>query len=163
MKNEHVHGPGLDVDEEKLGEGRRELSWIWRYYSATNPVSTDSSDQEFDDSMRVEWGKARARAHRWTEETVLLQEEMRRVIAFSEWKMQWWRDQAQRRAALPPLASGLRAYAEKQAWIFEKRAKCFAAKWLPLLKKYGITPDWAGKYADSVESGDRLSNDEEDL
>ena len=67
---------------------------IWRYHGAINPISPSNADQEVDDSMRVEWGKARARAHRWTEETVLLQEEMRRVVAFFEWKARWWRCQA---------------------------------------------------------------------
>lgn len=160
LKDEHVSGPGLEADEERLGEGRRELSWIWRYRGAINPLFTDSSNQEIDDSMRVEWGKCRARAHRWTEETILLQEEMRRVIAFFEWKAQWWRNQAQKRTASSSLVSGLVAYAEKQAWILEKRAQYFAAKWIPLLKKYRITPEWAEGYKD-VQETVTGSNDED--
>jgi hypothetical protein len=33
-------------------------------------------------ALRVEWAKAKARAARWEEEVVLLDEEMRRVIQF---------------------------------------------------------------------------------
>ena len=83
---------------------------------------------------------------RWKEETALLQEEMRRVIVFFEWKAHWWRIQGRQRSALPQQASGLIAYAEKQAWILEKRAQRFAAKWLPLLEQHAMTPEWAVRY-----------------
>jgi len=44
--------------------------------------------------MRIEWSRARARAHRWQEEALLLEEEMRRVLAFFTWKAQKWIDLA---------------------------------------------------------------------
>ena len=45
--------------------------------------------------MRIEWCKARARAHRWQEECLLLAEEMRRVLAFFSWQAEDWRRTAQ--------------------------------------------------------------------
>lgn len=50
---------------------------------------------------------------------MLLEEEMRRSIAYASWKADWWQRQAERRAQLDPclggpdafLAEGLRAYA----------------------------------------------------
>lgn len=70
-------------------------------------------------ALRVEWAKCKARASRWREEIMLLEEEMRRSIAYATWKANWWQQQAERRAQLDPrlggpdtcLAEGLRAYA----------------------------------------------------
>lgn len=47
-------------------------------------------------AVRIEWCKARARAHRWSEECDLLQEEMRRVVAFFEWQAKWWQECSRR-------------------------------------------------------------------
>ena len=65
--------------------------------------------------------KTRARARRWHEEVQLLQEEMRRVLVFFEWKATWWRDlECQRHAGLSTtLCVGLAACAEKQARMYE--------------------------------------------
>jgi len=67
-------------------------------------------------ALRVEWAKAKARADRWEEEVVLLDEEMRCVLVFCEWKQAWWKQQiASRLEVSPELADGLSAYAHKQA------------------------------------------------
>ncbi|KAF8806032.1 hypothetical protein BYT27DRAFT_7102856, partial [Phlegmacium glaucopus] len=42
-------------------------------------------------ALRIEWCRARARAHRWQEECLLLHEEMRRILAFFAWQHQCWR------------------------------------------------------------------------
>jgi hypothetical protein len=41
-------------------------------------------------ALRVEWCKSRARAMRWTEETLLLLEEMRRTLKFLDWQACFW-------------------------------------------------------------------------
>lgn len=46
-------------------------------------------------AIRIEWCKARARAHRWQEECALLVEEMRRVLAFFHWQSNWWTKKAE--------------------------------------------------------------------
>jgi hypothetical protein len=69
-------------------------------------------------ALRVEWAKSKARATRWHEEVMLLDEEMRRAIAYGRWKANWWQHQAELRSQLDPvlggvdacLAEGLRAY-----------------------------------------------------
>ena len=43
-------------------------------------------EEEFNDGMQVEWAKACACMNRWKEELLLVQEEMRRVISYHEWK-----------------------------------------------------------------------------
>ena len=69
--------------------------------------------------LRVEWCKARARAMRWSEEVLLLQEEMRRVMAYHAWRARWWDDQSMRSFGLSDeLTEGLAAYAQRQAKIF---------------------------------------------
>jgi hypothetical protein len=43
--------------------------------------------------LRIEWAKTRAKALRYAEEVDLLEEEMRRVLQFLEWRASWWRAQ----------------------------------------------------------------------
>ncbi|RDX44815.1 hypothetical protein OH76DRAFT_1328515, partial [Lentinus brumalis] len=71
-------------------EGRRQISWIWQAGSEDGTVSDAAVQSNLQESLRVEWCKARARAQRWTEECELLQEEMRRVLQYHEWRADWW-------------------------------------------------------------------------
>lgn len=41
-------------------------------------------------ALRIEWCKTRAQAHRWHEETILLEEEMKQVKAFFTWEGRTW-------------------------------------------------------------------------
>lgn len=69
--------------------------------------------------IRVEWCKARARAMRWSEEIILLQEEMRRVLAYHAWHARWWDDQSFRCVGLSEeQTEGLAAYAHRQAKVY---------------------------------------------
>lgn len=78
----------------------------------------------------MEWAKAKARADRWEEEVVLLDEEMRRVLEFCQWKASWWAEQVPQREALPaPLAEGLKAYAAEQADMEHRISLSWTAKW----------------------------------
>ncbi|KAK7048776.1 CxC2 domain-containing protein [Favolaschia claudopus] len=99
----------------ETGEGRRQLSWIW--YSGGVRASDVNGDGSLHEDIRVEWTKARARADRWREELILLDEEMRRVLEFSSWKARWWEDRTELRAptVTAELQEGLRAYALAQA------------------------------------------------
>jgi hypothetical protein len=83
-------------------------------------------------ALRVEWAKAKARAARWEEEVVLLDEEMRRVIQFCDWKAEWWRNQPLQRVldfTNNILSDGLKAFAEQQAAQEINIAEDWAAKW----------------------------------
>jgi hypothetical protein len=68
---------------------------------------------------------------RWTEEVQLLQEEMRRVLAFCEYHASWWDKRVSLRGGdiFDDLRDGIRAYAAKQASIQRSRAKEFAKLW----------------------------------
>jgi hypothetical protein len=164
LHDEDIRGPGRDSDESILGEGQREMSWIWL---VSNAAAQPDEAQELDNSLRIEWAHVRARALRWIEETILIPEEMRRVLAFSEWKAWWWLRQAQKRSNISPaLHSGLSAYAHKQASIYRQRACHFGGQWLPLLKENGIHPDWATKFSTPVDKDKSIAvnvNDEVEM
>jgi hypothetical protein len=97
--------------------------------------------------MRVEWVKSKARAERWNEEVILLTEEMRRVIAYFDWKAKWWISQRFRRPnATPDVCSGIAAYSEKQAGICHRFAMSFAGQWYSTLVRNNLPTDWPAEY-----------------
>ena len=66
----------------------------------------------------MEWGKSRARAHRFQEEIDLVQEEMNRTLRFFVWKAADWHCKGVAVRTTPTSAEhaeGLKAYAERQA------------------------------------------------
>lgn len=84
--------------------------------------------------MRIEWCKARARAMRWGEEVQLLQEEMRRILAFLRWEAARWdgrRDDATLTNA--EHEDGCVAYAKRQADLRRHLASSFEARWAETL------------------------------
>ncbi|KAJ7126583.1 hypothetical protein C8R43DRAFT_1090313 [Mycena crocata] len=106
----------------ELGEGKHFLSWIW-YTAAAGDMTADG---KLHDDIRVEWTKARARADRWREDLILLDEEMRRVLVFCEWKANWWRDRRFPRSGISSeLREGLCAYALEQ----DAREHFWMEKW----------------------------------
>jgi hypothetical protein len=97
--------------------------------------------------MHVEWAKTKARADRWSEEVLLVTEEMRRTIYFLEWKATWWSELSfSRPDAQPAVQSGICAYAAKQAAVCRSMAMSFAKSWHPSLKKQGIAIEWPSQY-----------------
>ncbi|KAG1744823.1 hypothetical protein EDB19DRAFT_1894525 [Suillus lakei] len=100
--------------------GQQSISWIWK------TSGSNSNELGLQDSLRVEWCKARARAHRWEEEVQLLREEMRRVIAFLDWHAGWW-DMQGIQCAFGSLQAreGALAYARRQANLRRKMAVHF--------------------------------------
>ncbi|OBZ68235.1 hypothetical protein A0H81_12000 [Grifola frondosa] len=126
--------------EDGESEGRRTLSWIWKACGAVVECDKDGRVQEhLQDSLRREWCKARARAYRWWEECKLLEEEMRRVLAFHVWMAQRWRGLLDRQVFTSPgYMEGANAYAHRQAEIrLEMHNKCTFAwrhvqEWLSL-------------------------------
>jgi hypothetical protein len=97
--------------------------------------------------LRCEWAKSKARADRWSEEVVLLVEEMRRVILFFNWKADWWIQQGGVRCDVDDgVMDGLHAYAAKQAHIMHAMAHKYAALWYPVLCKNGFAVDWPEQY-----------------
>jgi hypothetical protein len=81
-------------------------------------------------ALRVEWAKAKARADRWEEDVILLDEEMRRILVYCRWKENWWIEQVPRREGLSSsLAEGLHAYAQEQADMERRICSSWTTKW----------------------------------
>ncbi|KAF7300835.1 hypothetical protein MKEN_01309400 [Mycena kentingensis (nom. inval.)] len=86
------------------------LSWIWvRQAESRN----EGDPEEMDEALRIEWARTRARALRWNEELDLLEEEMRRILAFFSWRAEWWES----RPAVQGTAEGGRDTAGGRAGI----------------------------------------------
>ncbi|KAF7984577.1 hypothetical protein HWV62_13799 [Athelia sp. TMB] len=126
-----AHKPTKKQKEQAkaLGEGKKKLSWIWKVSRGGADVEDTEGVQE---ALRIEWCKSRARAMRWSEEVLLLREEMRRVIAFLSWHADWWIRQGEGRTDIdlsPEVRQGLQAYAARQAAIRKSMATHFDSLW----------------------------------
>jgi hypothetical protein len=112
-------------------------------------------------ALRVEWAKCKARASRWNEEILLVEEEMRRVIAFGGWKADWWKTQITRRHGIEDgLSEGLRAYAAEHEALEREFAYALEAKWYNIRRHAqsvladfanGITPNYTPTAEINVE------------
>jgi hypothetical protein len=174
LKDADVRGPGkddfylqeagkTDYGTSKAGKGkakygtskgRFEMSWIWLVPQSNSEVDTNSTEQVFDEGLRVEWSKSQARKMRWEEEVQIIHEEMRRTIVYYEWKQQWWLEKKfQQTNSEDTIQHGITAYSEKQARYCKCMAESFAIAWLPFLQSEGIKPDWENKYKRLVSGG----------
>ena len=108
-----------------------------------------ATQEEVNDVVRVEWTTAYARLVRWAEEVELLQEEMRRVVAFLEWKSADWLEMADNcgEDLTFDIQCGLNAYAQKQAAVYHNLAVSFVKLWHPTLESYGLEHSWVTDYA----------------
>jgi hypothetical protein len=162
LKDSDVRGPGKDdfylqePGKANYGasKGRYEISWIWLVPKSKSEVDTNSSEQVFDEGLRVEWSKSQARKMRWEEEVQIIQEEMRRTIVYYEWKQQWWLKQnPQPTTGEDTIRHGISAYSQKQAHYCKCMAESFAMAWLPFLQSEGIKPEWEHRYKRLVSGG----------
>ncbi|KAJ6544608.1 hypothetical protein DFH09DRAFT_928307 [Mycena vulgaris] len=140
-------GRGARAPRNAPGTSKRVMSWIW-----TAKGALGDKEQRLHDSIRVEWSRALARKVRWTEEVMLLREEMRRVLRYLGWQAGWWRErEALRSEASRAVAAGVRAYALKQASWHERLAGFFRLKW-------NVTAQTAAQQL--VTAGENLDLDE---
>ena len=149
LKESDNRGPGKESDEVGTGDGSYFRSWIWlqnpRVPDATGDVGEEgASEEDVNEVLRVEWTTSYARLERWKEEVDLLQEEMRRVVVFLEWKSQDWLAKVDIpwRTSTPDVQSGLDAYAKKQAAVYHNLAVSFVNLWRPTLVSYGLKHSW---------------------
>ncbi|KAJ7315117.1 hypothetical protein DFH08DRAFT_715859 [Mycena albidolilacea] len=111
----------------KKKEEEREASWIW----LSQLSAEEESQAGMTEALRIEWAKTRARAWRWTEEVDLVEEEMRRVLDFQNWKAEWWKGLISERPGVmdESLREGLVAYAERQSRIQLDLRRRFSTNW----------------------------------
>lgn len=97
-----------------------------------------------DPGLCIEWCKAQAREGRWSEEVLLLLEEMRRVIEFLKWQANWWKDRGTAAIFVKPThQEGVLAYAERQAHIRLAMVKHAQELWaaVPSIVESRLLPD----------------------
>ncbi|KAK0471641.1 hypothetical protein IW261DRAFT_1344265 [Armillaria novae-zelandiae] len=108
---------GLNSYDDLRSEGHRSLSWIWK-------TNIQGGEEGLQEALRIEWCKSRARAQRWQEECELLAEEIRRVKVTFQFHEKVWKDRAEKVDLL-----GARAYALKQAALWQELEKSAAEQW----------------------------------
>ncbi|KAJ7722771.1 hypothetical protein B0H14DRAFT_3098400 [Mycena olivaceomarginata] len=114
------------AERRKKKDEERQASWIWR--SAL--TAEEGSEPGMAEALRIEWAKTRARAWRWTEEVDLVEEEMRRVLAFLNWKANHWTSLMDERDEPDEiLREGLTAYAKCQARVQRDLRARFEGNW----------------------------------
>ena len=59
-----------------MSKGLYEISWIWLVPKSQSEVETNSSEEVFNEGLKVEWSKSQVRKMRWNEEVQIIQEEM---------------------------------------------------------------------------------------
>ena len=145
------HGPGKELDEQGVGDGHYEMSWIWGgSLGGEAQKGTDSAEgEEVNETVRHEWMTCRARADHWREELDLLQEEMRRVIAFLEWKSRSWGERVGSRSGsvTADILHGIDGYTHKQSSTYHDLALSLANQWIPNLLALGLNISWAETYS----------------
>ncbi|KAI0037995.1 hypothetical protein FA95DRAFT_1506217, partial [Auriscalpium vulgare] len=147
LKNEDIRPARIERD--KLGKGNFEVSWIWQTLRADardipGAVAEEATEDEVNDSVRVDWATSRARIDRWVEEIELLKEEMPRAVRFMRGRANWWRSRASARSDLSTdMLAGLRAYAFRQAAHHDELADSYIALWRPVLLEFGHADLWA--------------------
>jgi hypothetical protein len=140
---------GLGKGDDGMGNGHFEPSWIWLIPCIHSAPDMGTLEQVLDNSLQVEWSKCHAQLQCWEEEVLIIQEEMRYVIIYHEWRAQWWQSQAVHWSDTDDakLYHGVTAYAEKQAHFSEQLAWRCAEYWLPALKEQGVSPEWKKRYS----------------
>ena len=141
-------GPWKEVEERGVGDGRYTTSWIWRG-SAGVQGATDPPEEEVNETVRHEWTTCRARADRWREESDLLQEEMRRIITFLEWKSTWWAGKVGSRlgSITTDIQHGVDSYARRQSSIYHELAVTLGKQWIPCLVALKLDISWTESYS----------------
>lgn len=79
--------------------------------------------------LHVEWAKSHARAQRWSEEVLLLKEEMRRTQQFLAWRAEQWQSITDLSHKDTQIVAGAIAYAHRQAAVQHALLSHFTFLW----------------------------------
>lgn len=112
---------------------------------------TAVDDKEQEQSHRAHWARAQARAERYEEEVKLTVEEMGRTLKYFTWKKSWWQSISSERGQSndpPPrkVQEGLRAYAYRQSYIYDRLVALFVNHWHAFLLAHSLGSSWLCNY-----------------
>ncbi|THU90019.1 hypothetical protein K435DRAFT_802306 [Dendrothele bispora CBS 962.96] len=110
---------------DRSGHGYQKTSWIWMQGGTGEMID----EERMRDGIRVEYCKAYARTQRWTEEVLLVREEMRRSLVSLEAKARWWEKRTEAPANDDIHAEGVAAYAHSQAAVMRALLTRFIRVW----------------------------------
>ena len=111
---------------------------------------TAVSADEVNKDMCVEWAQCVACTDRWGEEVILLQEEMRLVVQFLEWRSgNWFAKTDSRIGTTLVVRAGLSVYANKQGSVFHNLAVRFSQRWHSILISLSLPHAWASEFLDT--------------
>ncbi|KAK7459501.1 hypothetical protein VKT23_009484 [Stygiomarasmius scandens] len=121
-----------------------DMSWIWCVQGINN-----GSEKEMHDTLRIAWCKSRARAHRYQEESILLQEEMCCIQEAFKYEANLWAVRAGvtqvtdksnnvKRFAdeSAEMLEGRRAYAFYQVYVRLSMMKVCSITWQEIPRKF---------------------------
>ncbi|KAK7024582.1 hypothetical protein VNI00_016187 [Paramarasmius palmivorus] len=142
------------------GETRKEQSWIW---TAGGRIDTGDGGEEDNQILRAEWCKSRARVKRAEEEVMLVKEEMRRMLAFLQyrandwgsWRMKW--DMHGKEIPKSALGEGMEAYASLMQSLQLRLRSTFMELWKKPLEEEANDDD-DEKIGLEVEDHDLVHN-----
>ncbi|KIY48995.1 hypothetical protein FISHEDRAFT_58576 [Fistulina hepatica ATCC 64428] len=152
---------GEDEDmEETVDGGKRpkshlqQVSWIWKTMGEVGSEQIDMPEvaSSMSAAVRAEWCKAYARRERFSEEVLLLKEEMRRVLKSLEHSEKLWLARAAAFSGDDGLCEGRHAYAYEQAAQYTRIAEAYRQLWL--VKPATMTVQLEPVHEDSEENED---------
>ncbi|KAI0046352.1 hypothetical protein FA95DRAFT_1573235 [Auriscalpium vulgare] len=102
LKDEHIRASRLKHNE--LSKGNFEVSWIWQALraNARDIPGEEATEEEVNNSVRVDWVTSKVCIDRWVEEVALIKEEMPRAVRFMRSRAEWWRSNVDSRSDLSP-------------------------------------------------------------
>ncbi|KAF8598254.1 hypothetical protein BDV93DRAFT_561517 [Ceratobasidium sp. AG-I] len=110
----------LLLGKSQLGEGYVSMPWYWRVQASEGDLDSDEISiskpelrKQYEESIRVEWFRARERYKRWQEEVEWLQREFATTILDFECRAQIWLKLSEEHTG-----SGRSAYARRQARVW---------------------------------------------
>ncbi|KDN41824.1 hypothetical protein RSAG8_07195, partial [Rhizoctonia solani AG-8 WAC10335] len=118
----------------ELDEGRKKLPWFWTVRESGTNGGVKEDEEEFNESIRVEWFRGRERYRRWREEELWLRRELASTLYSFQHMQESWKDLSTNDCA--KANPGYRSYCIRQSDMYQGLLHC--AKANPGYRSYCI-------------------------
>ncbi|KAI0050137.1 hypothetical protein FA95DRAFT_686892 [Auriscalpium vulgare] len=118
LKNKDIKAFTVFTDDEILGDGKSEVSWLWDDLGKLSEMDDDAVQSYCAEAQKVYWFRRHSLQGRWQEELLLVEEEMRRIVRFFDYYITSWGKTAAKHDGdgTPSLA----AYARRQQFRYQQ-------------------------------------------
>ncbi|KAG8717463.1 hypothetical protein FRC08_007395 [Ceratobasidium sp. 394] len=123
----------LDEDSSTLGQGSRNIPWIWRSTAAEN------NEDWHVEALKVEWFRARQRYLQWEEELKIVKREMVMSLKSFQHSQRLW----EARGRQIGLSRGMAEYAIRKARFFEQLATDVLSRGDKVVNDPVVRLEWA--------------------